>query len=252
MPIARAERLIRNDRRMDVPLGPWDRPVREVTRGLAREQRHLAADHRRVDDLALAGALTRVQGGGDRERGEHARDHVRLRDADHDRIAPGLAGEAHDPAHSLHDEVVRGPRATRTVLPEPADVAQDRARIDPAHAFVGKAEARERAGTEVLDDDVAFLDEPLEHALAVRILEVDGHAALVAIDREVVRGDPLDAGRRPLTCLVTRPGHLDLDHVRAVIAEHERAVRPRQRAREIEDAYAVERARWRSDHARRV
>src|SRR5206468_11987140 len=114
------------------------------------------------------------------------------------------------------------------------------------------AEARERAGTEVLDDDVAFLDEPLEHALAVRILEVDGHAALVAIDREVVRGDPLDAGRRPLTCLVTRPGHLDLDHVRAVIPEHERAVRPRQRAREIEDAYAVERARWLSDHARRV
>ena len=82
-------------------------------------------------------------------------------------------------------------------------MAEDGARIDPAHAFVGKAEARKRAGTEVLHHHVAFLDEPLEHALAVRILEVDGHAALVAIDREVVRGDPFDAGRRPLARLVT-------------------------------------------------
>ena len=142
--VARAEGLVRDDRRVHVPFRPRDRAVGEVARGLAREHRDLAADHRRVDDLPLAAPLARAQRGGDRERREHAGDHVGLRHADHDRIAAGLAGEAHDPAHPLHDEVVRGPRATGAVLPEAADVAEDRARIDRADAFVGKAEPRER------------------------------------------------------------------------------------------------------------
>src|SRR5206468_11269807 len=98
--------------------------------------------------------------GGDRERGEHARDHIRLWDTDHHRIAAGLAGEAHDPAHPLNDEVVRGPRAARSILAEPADVTQHGARVDRANAFVGESESRERPGTEVLDHDIALLDEP--------------------------------------------------------------------------------------------
>src|SRR6185503_19478928 len=252
VPVARTERLVRDDRRMHVPFGPRHRAVGEEARGLAREQRDLPADHRRVDDLPLAGAIARVQGGGDRERREHARDHVGLRHADHDRIAARLAGETHDPAHPLNDEVVRGPRAAWAVLAEAADMAEDRSRIDSSYTFIGKAQARERPRAEVLDDDIALLDEAFEHALPVRVLEIERDAALVAIDGEVVRRDTFDARRRPLTRLIAGAWHLDLDDVRAVVAEHERAVRARERPREIEDAYPVERAGgWRS-HGRRV
>jgi hypothetical protein len=89
-------------------LGPRHRPIAKKARGLAREQRDLPSDHRRVDDLSLAGAIARVQGCGDRERGEHARDDVGLRHADHDRIAARLAGQTHDPAHPLNDESYAG------------------------------------------------------------------------------------------------------------------------------------------------
>jgi phage terminase Nu1 subunit (DNA packaging protein) len=50
----------------------------------------------------------------------------------------------------------------------------------------------------------------------------------------------------------SRVSHFDLDHIRAVIAQHERAVRARERACEVEDADAVERAGRLSRHARRV
>ena len=91
VPVTRAERLVRNDRRVHVALGPRHGPVGEVARGLARQHRDLPADHRRVDDLPLTAPLARVECGGDRERREHPRDHVGLRHADHDRIAAGLA-----------------------------------------------------------------------------------------------------------------------------------------------------------------
>ena len=139
---------------MHVALAPGHRPVGEVARGLPRQQRDLPADHRRVDHLPLTGALARVQRSDDSEGREHTRDHVGLRDADHDRFAAGLAGEAHDPAHPLHDEVVRRPRAAGSILTEAADMADDRAPVDRADAIVGEAETREHTRAEVLNDDV--------------------------------------------------------------------------------------------------
>src|ERR1700687_1566438 len=136
-------------------------------------------------------------------------------------------------------------------LAEAADVAEDGARINRAHSLVGEAKARERAGAEVLDDDIGPLDEPFEHAFAIGVLEIDRHAALVAIDREVVGRDAPDAGRQPFARLVTGPGHLHLDHIRAVVAEHQRAVRTRERAREVEHAHAVQCSGRRWGHARR-
>jgi hypothetical protein len=75
--------------------------------------------------------------------------------------------------------------------------------------IIREAEAAQGAGTEVLDDHIAALDEPLEHALPVGMLEVERDAALVAVDGEVVGRDPADLRRHPVARLVTGAGHLD-------------------------------------------
>ena len=64
--------------------------------------------------------------------------------------------------------------AARAVLAEAADVTHDRAAIDRAKPIVGKAKPGERAGAEVLDDHIASLDEALQHAFSIRVLEIDG------------------------------------------------------------------------------
>ena len=202
----------------------------------------MAADHRRIDHLALAARPPRVQRGRDRERREHAGHHVGLGHAHHHRVAARLAGEAHDPAHPLHDEVVSGPGATGAILAEAADVTHDDARRDRADAVVGEAEVRERPRAEVLDQHIAALDHSLEHALPLGVLEVEGDAPLVAIDREVIRRHALDLRRHPRPGLVTGPRELDLDDVGAVVGEHQRAIRTGERAREIEDVDARQRA----------
>ena len=104
---------------MHVALRPGDGSIGEVPRRLSREQRDLPADHGRVDDLTLASPVTCFEGHHDRERREHTRHYVGLRDTDHHRIAAGSTGEAHHAAHPLYDEVVCRPGAPRSVLTEP-------------------------------------------------------------------------------------------------------------------------------------
>ena len=145
-----------------------------------------------------------------------------------------MAGEAHDPAHPLHDEVVRRPRPARPVLSESRDAAEDRAPVEGPNAAGREPEPLEGPGAEVLDDDVGALDKPLEDLLPIRVLEIQRDAPLVAVDREVVRGDPADLRRRPFAGLVALSGLLDLHDVGAVVREHERAVRTRKCPRQID------------------
>src|SRR5207249_3238277 len=99
------------------------------------------------------------------------------------------------------------------------------ARRDRPDAVFGEAEVRARPRPEVLDQHIAALDHSLEHALPLGVLEVEGDAPLVAIDREVIRRHALDLRRHPRPGLVTGPRELDLDDVGAVVGEHQRAIR---------------------------
>src|SRR5437660_11664028 len=116
-----------------------------------------------------------------------------------------MACQAHDPAHPLHDQVVRSPRASRAILTESRDVADDRPAVDRTDAIVGKAEPAHDSGADVLDDDVGAFDETLEDLLALGTCAIARDAAHVAVDREVVRADPVEvrrtrlAGRGPRT-----------------------------------------------------
>ena len=110
--------------------------------------------------------------------------------------------------------------------------------MDP---LVREAEPREGPRAEVLDDDIGLLDEPLEDLRAIGMLEVDRDAALVPVDREVVGGHAIHVGRRPGPRLVADARQLHLDHVGAVVREHEGAIGTGERSGEVHHADPGER-----------
>ena len=148
----------------------------------------------------------------------------------------GQAGEA------VVVQVVAGEIAIRTGLAVARDRAVDDGRIHGLHGFVADPEPVDDAGTEALDHDVRRPREFEEQLDAIGLLEVQRHAALVAIDREEHRRDRA-FGRAERAGVVARAGVLDLDDVGAEIGEVQRAHRTGQQAREVQDAHAGERFR---------
>jgi hypothetical protein len=132
-----------------------------VARGLrARDERALGDVHERRErhvverDLdSPAGALD--QRGQDRGRGRVAGEHVDDGHADLRRRPVGLAGDRHQAALGLEDEVVAGP-----VVAEAADRAVDQLRVLARELLVPGAEPLGGAGPEVLDHDVRVAGEP--------------------------------------------------------------------------------------------
>ena len=80
----------------------------------------------------------------------------------------------------------------RAVLAIAADRRIDDARIERGDRFVVDAECRDDAGPEALDDHVGAPRKGQERVASAGILEIDGEAPLVAVDRAV------DGGNRPL------------------------------------------------------
>ena len=166
--------------------------------------------------------------------------HVEHRDAGPERRTVGIAGEAHQPGHGLHDQVVAGqPRALGGA--EPADREVHQARVDGRRGVVVEAELGERAGLEVLDRDVR----PAQQLLGLRPVlvdtEVEHDRALVAVDRQVVGRDAVLLRRDPRPRVVAG-GSFHLDHGGPEVGEQHRAVRPGEDARQVGDEQAVERA----------
>ena len=97
---------------------------------------------RDVDHLAVAAALAFVQRGEDADRGEEAGGDVAEREAGADGAAAGLAGDAHDAAHALHDDVERRAVAVGAGLAEAGGGGVDEARVARGERLVAEAEAR--------------------------------------------------------------------------------------------------------------
>ncbi len=105
-------------------------------------------------------------------------------------------------------------------------------------SVVAVAHPRQHAGSEVLDDDVGLLGDPVEDLLRFRRLEVDRERALVAVPGEEVgalrAADPaVVEGHGAEQVALSRP--LDLDDVGAHVGEQLRRERPLQQVAEIED-----------------
>ena len=111
---------------------------------------------------------------------------------------------------------------------------------------VGKAEVGHDAGAVVLDDDVAYGNKLLEQGLAAWVGEVQGDAALGAVDfvkacifviGALLR---LVGGEDGHVADAAAPGEFDLDDLCSEMAKHPSCDGPGYYVRQVQDAYAGE------------
>ena len=190
-----------------------------------------ACKQRGLHPLALAGNVALQKCGEDAKRAEQPGGEVGDGNADPHRTLAGRAGDRHQPAHALRDLIEARPLVIRPVLAEAGDAAIDDARVDLAQALIVDAELCLDVGTEVLDHDVGLLGEALEHFEALRVLQVERHRPLVAVQILEVRALP-----RPARLLATRilQQRVDLDDVGAPVRQLPHAGGPGANAGEIE------------------
>jgi hypothetical protein len=212
--------------------------------GLGMQQADGGIVERHVERLALARLVAMMQ------RQQHA-DHAVQSHAEIDQRRahahrPGVlrAVDAHQPGHRLHSGVVAGQAAIGTVIAEAGDVAIDQLReLRLEHLLVADAPFLERAGLEVVDQDVGGLEQAQQHLAPLGLGEVERRHALVAVHADEVRRGAVAERRAPVAHLVALR-RLDLDDVGAVVGEHLRAVGPAEHAGQVDDADAKEARRY--------
>src|SRR6185437_11313383 len=123
---------------------------------------------------------------------------------------------------------------------ESLDRGVDHPRIDFLNALPGKTHAVYRAGREILDHHVAFLDEFGEYPGAGIRLGIERDAAFAAVQHGEIQA--VDAGN--VTQLTARgvafAGLFHLDHVSAEICQNLRGSRAGLDVRHVQDPYAVQ------------
>jgi hypothetical protein len=122
--------------------------------------------------------------------------------------------------------------------PEPLDRSQDHARVLGVDLLPGQTHPGQRPGSEVLDEDVAFLDQAPEHLLALRVLRIERQRALVVVQHREIEAVHIRNVLELLAGGVADPGPLDLDHVRSEPGQELGAGRAGLNVGEVQDADA--------------
>ena len=185
-------------------------------RGLEVEQRDHRVEQRHLDPLALARFLAFEQRGHDAQRAVEACRRIRHRTAGAHRAAARLAGDRHQPAHALGHLVETRALGIGAALAEAGNAGEDDLLVDLFQRLVIDAETVLDVGPVVLGDDVGFFDELHENLQAVRILQVQREAALVAVQVLEVGAGALAA---PAVGEIESGRRLDLDDVGAPVGE---------------------------------
>src|SRR5262249_4901766 len=148
---------------------------------------------------------------------------------------------AHQPAQSLHHEVVARAIAVGAGLPEAGDGAVDEARMLARQRRVVETVARKVAYLEVLHQYVALQRERTGDATPFGPGDVERERFLAAIAGKVVRGiggiaslRVLEKGRAPVARVVAPSRTLDLDHFGAEVGEELRGPGTGQYAGQVE------------------
>jgi hypothetical protein len=165
--------------------------------------------------------------------------------ADGGAATDGLAifepSHAHHPTRRLGDHVEALVLAVGAGQPEALDAGHDDARVRRAQALVVEAQLLHQAGREVLDHDVGALDHLQEERAALRLLQIDRHAALVRVEDE--EEHRVQAGHLgPVAAGLLAPGRLDLEDVRSEPAQELGAGGACFELGEVEDPHAAQRA----------
>ena len=124
-----------------------------------------------------------------------------------------MAGQRHDARQRLDLAVIAGLVAIRSGLAEAGHRAIDQPRVDLGQRGVADAEPVHHAGAEILHDHVGVGDQALDDLDRRRLLQIQGQAALVAVDRQPGRRHPavrpLARQRRAAHVLALAAFHLD-------------------------------------------
>ena len=207
----------------------------QIARGLEVEHENLRLQQRGLDVLAFVRFLAFEQGDENAERREQSGGKIGDRNADAHRPLPRQAGNRHQPAHALRDLIEAGPVGVGPVLAEAGNAGIDQARIDLGEGLIVDAEPLLHVGAEILHHDVGLLDHALERGQSRRRLQIERHAALVAVQVLKVR-----TLARPAHRLFRSRRRFDLDDIGAPIGELAHAGRSRPHPGEIEHREAGE------------
>ncbi len=235
--VGRGEDLVGNDRGMSVAAASRPLARREIDSRLVREQRGHRVEHRDLDLLAAPGATARQEGKHDAVGRRHTRHQIRDRRPHLHRRPVGKARDVHEARFGLNHEIVAGASGLRPRFAEAGDRAVHELGILVGEGGVAEAELLHGARPEILEEHVTLPDQGAQDRLSLGVLEVEGDALLVAIDRHEVGGFAAHE-RRPASGVVPLAGFLDLDDLGTHVPEHHRAERPGQHASEIEHANA--------------
>ena len=216
--------------------------VGKIVAGLIGQPGHLRVQHRDVNVLALAaGLIPVVEGGHNGKGGPHSGADVGNGHAHLLRLAAGFAGNAHQAADALHNLIVSRAALVRPVLPEAGNGAVDDARIDDLDGGVAEAEAGHYAGSKVFHDDIGLGGQLQENIPGLVLLEVEGQAALVAVDGQEVGAFRADKGRPPVAGIVAAARQFNLEDVGAIVAQHQGTERAGQGPGQIQHAHPLQR-----------
>src|SRR5262249_11361025 len=130
--------------------------------------------HRYLQPAPFAAAGAVEQGADDAEGHQHAGAGVADRRARLDRAAVPFAGNAHRAASGLRDRVERQPFLERAAVAKALDLGIDDRRIDAADDIIAEPQTLNRAGREVLGEDIRFLHHLLDQCQTALVFEVNG------------------------------------------------------------------------------
>ena len=236
LPVARREGLVRRDQWEGRPVPPGDRARAKVADQVVGDESERRLVQGNVDHPPLPRSVALPQRRQDPDRSPHARGLVDHRDADAHAGTVLLPRDADDPAGGLHERVVSGLDTVRPDVAERADRGVDEPRVPRSQLLGAEADLLGVSGTKALDDDVRAVGEPVEHLLPRVVVEVQRERPLARVGGEEDRAFSIHERRPPLARLVPTLRVLDLDHLGPERGQDLRAIRPRERVGEVEDA----------------
>ena len=195
--------------------------------------------------LAVAACRTSVQCGENADHSLVAAHDIGCPQGTRQRRIADLPHGPHRPAIALQDQVLPRPVSIRPLRSVARDGTVDEPRVDLVELLVPDADPIGGADPEVLNQGIGLADQVVHHGQALRLLQVDHHAALVAVERE--EGGHLSRGGDVLEAMspveLAGPGRLDLQDIGAQIPQAQAGERTRQHLRAVENRDAVEGAR---------
>lgn len=144
---------------------------------------------------------------------------------------PGVAG---DPGQRQVVDVM--PRAVTVwpALPVTRDRHIDQPWVDRLERGIADAQLVHHTGAKLFEHDVVLTDQALDHLDRLGAFEIEGDAALVAVEVGVAGGGAAVVRRQHADQIHTR-GRLHPQHLGAHIGQQQRGERPRQQGGEIEN-----------------